>query len=141
LPRNLEYLRRHIAINGITNVEIIAAAVGERSGVARFAEGTSTATGQLAPGGSLAVPVVSLDDLYSQGRIRLPDCMKIDVEGGEVGVLRGAARILAEARPAILLATHSPELHRACVDLLLASGYRVDPIGSMPAMDELVAHR
>jgi FkbM family methyltransferase len=50
---------------------------------------------------TVSVPVVRIDDLVPPG---LPiNLMKIDVEGAELGVLRGAARVLAESRPWVLL--------------------------------------
>jgi hypothetical protein len=44
------------------------------------------------------VQVLTLDSLPPPG----PDTLKIDVEGAELAVLRGATRILAEARPKII---------------------------------------
>jgi FkbM family methyltransferase len=45
------------------------------------------------------VKVARLDDLLPDVR---PDIIKIDVEGAELGVLRGAAKILARARPTVI---------------------------------------
>jgi hypothetical protein len=67
------------------------------------------------------------------GRVTLDDdlagwhslgLLKVDVEGAEIDVLRGANRILAEQRPHVIVETHSPELERACGDLLIGHGYR-----------------
>lgn len=53
-----------------------------------------------------------------------PKFIKIDVDGGEVDVLRGAERTLLDHRPHLVIETHSPELERQSGDLLLAAGYR-----------------
>ena len=66
----------------------------------------------------------SLDDYaYSEFGF-VPDFIKIDVDGGELGALRSASRILAERRPALIVDTHSAELERACGQLLSEYGYK-----------------
>lgn len=51
-------------------------------------------------------------------RLREPIFLKIDVDGGELDVLRGAENILRTYRTRILLETHSHVLERECVDEL-----------------------
>jgi hypothetical protein len=71
---------------------------------------------------SAADNVVSLDDVaYKDGFV--PGLMKIDIDGGEVEALHGAARILRDARPHLIIETHSLALERACGDLLVEAGY------------------
>lgn len=48
----------------------------------------------------ITVERARLDDVAEAGR--RVDLVKIDVEGGELGVLRGAARLLAEWRPVVV---------------------------------------
>jgi hypothetical protein len=64
---------------------------------------------------------VALDD-YARDH-RPPTLLKVDVEGAEGEVLRGATRLLREHRPHVLVETHSAELERECGDLLIAAGY------------------
>ena len=47
-----------------------------------------------------------------------PDLMKIDVEGGEVEVLQGAAQTICKYGPIILVETHRPEFHTAVEEIL-----------------------
>ena len=75
---------------------------------------------------SYTVPVVSLDDYFTAGeRISL---LKIDVEGAELHVLRGAERILKDSRPLLVVeceARHHREGRVADVFHYLTSlGYR-----------------
>jgi hypothetical protein len=67
----------------------------------------------------------SLDALTGSLGLPVPGLLKIDVDGGETAVLRGASRLLATARPEVIVETHSPGLERECGDLLVAAGYRV----------------
>lgn len=54
----------------------------------------------------------------------VPDFIKIDVEGAEAEVLRGAAQILREHGPALLVEVHSVELEQECGSILAGHGYR-----------------
>jgi FkbM family methyltransferase len=49
----------------------------------------------------------SLDE-YCESAKRIPQVIKIDVEGAEFMVLRGASRILAQYKPTLILAVHPP---------------------------------
>jgi FkbM family methyltransferase len=85
-------LERHAATAG--NVSVVRAAVGERAGTARYDAGATHNLGRLDPSGAQEVDVVALDDVVEPPVAGL----KIDVEGHELGVLRGGARLL-ESRP------------------------------------------
>jgi hypothetical protein len=53
----------------------------------------------------------------------VPDLVKIDVEGGEADVLRGAHRLLHDRHPHVIIETHAAELERECVAILSEAGY------------------
>ena len=68
-----------------------------------------------------ALDEVSLDDdLATWPAVGL---LKIDVEGSEADVLRGATGILRDQRPNLIVETHASELERECGDILLSHGY------------------
>jgi FkbM family methyltransferase len=126
-PANAGFLRRHVELNRFGNVRVVQVALSERGGTARFAFGSGSGTGRLADAGELEVPTVRLDDLCREQALT-PDAIKIDVEGAEAAVLRGAAETLARARPVVFLSTHGPEAHRASLALLAGAGYALSPI-------------
>ncbi|MCK4735841.1 MAG: FkbM family methyltransferase, partial [Methanophagales archaeon] len=88
--RNLKYLKKHVEINHCANVKIIEAAVSDKSGISHFNEGHSSSMGHLSEDGNLTVDTVSIDKLVGAGKIPAPDYIKIDVEGAELLVLKGA---------------------------------------------------
>jgi FkbM family methyltransferase len=77
---------------------------------------------------AVTVPFVTIDRLTETGHL-WPAIIKIDVEGAEGAVLRGARRTLLRCRPALCLELHLDLLERAGEDVdavvhsLKASGY------------------
>jgi FkbM family methyltransferase len=130
--RNVEFLRRHIELNKIRNVEIVEAAVSDSNGTGAFAERPSSYNGALDSSGTTRVQMVSVDDLCASGRIPPPNFIKIDVEGAEDLVLAGARSTIAGAHPTIFLATHGSDVDARCVQLLASMRYQVDPIPGDP---------
>lgn len=139
-PRSVELLRRHVGMNGYENVRILPFALGDFDGEARFEPGPSSSMGRVVPEGTLTVACRRADNLLATGEIEAPDLIKIDVEGAEADVLRGARQAM-QRKPIVFLATHGESVHGACVDLLRASGYDVHALdgGSPERTDELVA--
>jgi FkbM family methyltransferase len=82
--------------------------------------------GHVSPNGSapgtITVEAVSLDQYTAANPP--PDLLKCDVEGAEVAVFQGAARLLSGKRPIVLVEMHSPENHRALLVLFASHGYR-----------------
>ena len=128
VQRNIEFLRRHIALNKLTNVTVIEAAICELTGRRRFQFHESAAMGHLSDDGQTEVNTVTLDDFVFRWGAT-PNSIKIDVEGAELLVLQGAREMLSQHRPAVLLATHSHALRDQCLDLIAEHGYLVRVIG------------
>lgn len=97
-------LRRLVALNDVSDrVQIVEAAVSRAVGTARFASQGSSGANALVDagqgaGGVISVPTTSLDAFCEAHDLR-PDVIKIDVEGEELEVLRGARRTLS--RPSV----------------------------------------
>jgi len=52
-----------------------------------------------------------------------PLMLKIDVDGGEMGVLRGGAQLIRSGECVFVIETHTPELERDCDQFLRDAGY------------------
>ncbi|MBA7620167.1 hypothetical protein ES703_27511 [subsurface metagenome] len=126
--RNLNYLRRHLVINHCANVVVIGAAVSDKNGIFPFSEGSNSSMGYLSDEGNLTVNTVSIDELVMNGEIAAPDYMKIDVEGAELLVLKGAKATLSNCNVEMFLAIHNPKIHIDCRNFLTSLDYKVKPV-------------
>jgi FkbM family methyltransferase len=90
-PRNAEIATHNLSLNGITSARVLQRAVGARSGMINISNHSNAAITDGNSAHCIAVPLVTLDaELASLA----PTLLKIDVEGEEVNVLRGASEIL-----------------------------------------------
>jgi FkbM family methyltransferase len=110
-PTLVDYLRNAVKSNGLKNVSIENAGVSERSGRMQLAipgnkagnPGASFETSVLQRQGasSIEVAVTTLDEFFAHERARV-GAIKIDVEGHELAVLRGAAGLIRRDAPVIV---------------------------------------
>lgn len=137
-PENLAFIQRHIELNAIKNVTVIAAAAGDRSGSVAFDCGETSSTGRIDTNGGLVVRCVTVDEVMDQAGGRA-SVVKIDVEGGELDVLKGARATLQKHRPVVLLATHSRALRGDCARFLESLEYEMHLIDGSSDPDEWLA--
>jgi FkbM family methyltransferase len=139
LPANCERVRKLIALNPELPLTLLEAAVGEQAGEAEFCVMPASSMGklkasqfqQLEPAEQrIVVKVVSLDELLTEGKIKAPAVIKIDVEGAETFVLRGAKRLLTEHEPKLFIEVHSDALGRSCREFLAQFNYDVRTLDS-----------
>ncbi|MCO5297337.1 MAG: FkbM family methyltransferase [Fimbriimonadaceae bacterium] len=121
--KNRSFLKGHVRANRAANVEVLPWAFSDTVGKSRFGGGTGSGTRQLGTGRTY-VQTHTVDALVASGRCKPPTWLKLDVEGAEVAVLRGAERALRSQPAATLVATHSPTLHADCLNLLEGFGLR-----------------
>jgi FkbM family methyltransferase len=111
-PRTVPFLRRNVVENGLTTtVRIVEAAAADQRGVARFFLNEGDASGSSlfvrhGQGQAQDVSVVRLDDVLAD--LPRADVMKIDVEGAEPLVLRGADDVLARSPNVAIICEVNP---------------------------------
>lgn len=133
LPDNQTRLRQNIALNMLEQrVTVYCGAVTDRPGEVSFLVGPSGGTGKAAGSAGrqgleyvqeLHVPGVSLDAYVFEQNQPPPDLVKIDIEGGEMLALPGMQRVLAEAKPVVLIELHGQEAGRVVWQTLVDAGY------------------
>jgi FkbM family methyltransferase len=115
-PFTRSVLKQVLALNGVTgNLVVRSEAVSDRSGKTTFYD-----TGdEISNANSLVhidrsktgieVDLISVDEFVEQNGVK-PDCIKIDVEGAELNLLRGARKTFTEIRPVARLGLHPPQI-------------------------------
>ncbi len=135
---NLGYLQRHVSVNNCDNIKIVSKALGDHSGHARLETRTGSGTGYISDSGDEAVEITSIDELVESGALPPPTFLKIDVEGGEMAVLRGARKVIATQRPRMILATHGDEIDAECRALLREWNYDMQDIDHESGTKEMI---
>jgi len=102
-------LQVHLAMNGIPVRRAEAFAVGSSNGnVALYLDRVDPTMSGLRPhagrdlAGASRVESIRLDDYCKRTELQFPDLIKVDVEGGEIGVVRGAEGLLTRSRPLLI---------------------------------------
>jgi FkbM family methyltransferase len=142
---NLDWLKRHVEINSCAEpITVLESAVCERDGghitFSLLEDGRSPSNSLMFSNNvnsdkpkisqEVTVPAISLDGLMEREQ-RLPDIVKIDVEGAELRVLQGATQLLnSQNKPIVILAVHpfwlaSQDDDREIMKILQCGGYKI----------------
>ena len=101
-------LQKNIDINKVENVQLVCAAAGASAGdtefypapVDHFGMGSRAPQFNAAP---IGIPSVMLDSLVQRFNLSSVDLIKIDVEGFELDVLKGATGLLSAKSPPLVI--------------------------------------
>jgi FkbM family methyltransferase len=134
LPINARRLRENITLNQLEKkVHVVEKAISDTDAIVSFLAYQWSGMGHLQgvrdtnshPLEIVDVVATTLDDfVYSKGNPQ-PDFIKIDVEGAEANVLRGAQRLIAEVKPLMILELHSSQAAEEVREILSGMGYRM----------------
>ncbi len=129
---NYEILLSNIRRNGVDNiVKPLELAASDRDGDTElFQEGDMANSG--GNGRKISCEIARLDSLG----IDEVDLLKVDVEGAEVSVIKGAIETLSKFRPNLIIETHSKLLRKKVEELLFALGYRLVHEGRTLVVDD-----
>ena len=137
-PRRFEELERNChkwSANCTNTIQALCNAVGDKVGPQTFYTTYSAISGGLFPRNNpntnwekIEVDEITLDQLFADDS---PDLIKIDVEGAELRLLRGATRLLGEGKTKILIEIHDSSIvdplgqkgPQDVVDFLVKQGY------------------
>jgi FkbM family methyltransferase len=133
-PVNVSKVEQLAGLNPDLNIVLMSCAIGAKDGIAPFSLMPETSMGKLATSpfqsdaertSEIEVEVRSLDSLLLGGEIEPPAFVKIDIEGAELAALQGAATLIKQHRPILLIEVHSFELLECCRSWLSERGYKL----------------
>lgn len=136
LQRNVEQLTAAQRRLGLGNLAVVAAAASDRAGRVPYADaGDGALAGVAGTGGSTdgEWEATTVDDWWRGAGEPAVSVVKIDVEGHEPAVLRGARQLLRHCRPLLVVEANDEQAREALVALLAPLGYeptRPDGFGS-----------
>jgi len=149
-PRERARLLAHLRLNRCANVTVEPVALGDKEGEATLfvVQNSETGCNSLRPGAigktaPVTVPLRRLDDYLAGGEITRADVVKMDIEGAELSVLRGAEMLFRSNRPTLLCEIEEARIApwgyrgRDIVDLVAGWGYEWSAIAprGLRAMD------
>jgi FkbM family methyltransferase len=159
-PSNRERLGRNLERNGdlASRVAVLPCALSDRNGQSplflsrniesgassmSFLDGTTPSVDPATVGAwdKVVVAVRTADAVLRDHTAAAPHVIKIDVEGAELLVLRGAEEIMRTTRPTVIVESHSAKLTFEVQCWLHAQGYEVQALADLaPSRLLLSAH-
>jgi FkbM family methyltransferase len=104
-------LRKNLALNEFRNIEVLPLGLGSEPGSFRLATPTESNRGGLRISSSgEEIQVITLDQFMGQKQLTRLDLIKIDVEGFEMHVLRGAKALLERLGPVLFIELNDQNL-------------------------------
>jgi FkbM family methyltransferase len=141
VPSSAAAVRANASLNSFSNVRVHDVAVADKPGEARLWVPVDASWAHLDLHGrhpntdfEVVVSVVSIDREIAAGHLPVPHVVKIDVEGAEVGVLRGMRETLAAHELVVICELH--ESNREVLSLANELGYAVTNLQGTVAVDE-----
>ena len=110
-PSNMDIIRETIRLNHLDNIVPVSKALGEKSGTATFSLGERNSCNSLVERprynypDHIEVPVVTLDDYVRENDLEV-GLIKVDIEGGEQLLLRGAVETIRTQHPILLISIY-----------------------------------
>jgi FkbM family methyltransferase len=127
---NVDLLKQNLELNRLQNVAVHELAIAAESGQVALQIGAdpafhSTTTVVKAREGerSVMVQAETLDSVWIDAGSPDVSFLKIDTEGGELGVIRSATRLLKTCRPPVLLEAKSHQRLRELDEIFSPLGY------------------
>jgi FkbM family methyltransferase len=132
-PDNINKIKNFLSFNPNLNINLNELAISDKVGETVFRILPNASMGKISAStfevqsnvDTIVVKTETLDNLIFNYGYPPPDVVKIDVEGAEEFVLKGALKFLTKYRPLLFVEVHSYDLGKTCQTFLGNLGYSV----------------
>jgi FkbM family methyltransferase len=122
-PATARKLAEHLQLNGVKNVTILEKAITRGVGTMHLSVHEDPCQTHLDEHGEISVATTSIDALIHE--LPPPNCIKMDIEGGELEALPGGQECFLTYKPKLFLATHFGSDVKCC-EILQSWGYETE---------------
>ncbi|MDI6847458.1 MAG: FkbM family methyltransferase [Candidatus Bathyarchaeia archaeon] len=124
-PQNFVFLMQNVKYNNLSNVKTFNYALGERNCDVFLERGYGGGRTKVTRSNTMVrTRMITLDTLVKQLGLH-PDVIKIDVEGYELQILKGAKKVLACFKPKLIIAAyHYPGELKEIANYLSELGFK-----------------
>lgn len=138
VPATYEKAKQNVELNSFNNIVLVNMGLSDVEETLAFNETNAFHSGGIflsrdrEGGGGRAVRVTRLDDFVSENEIEDVSLIKVDVEGFEMNVLKGAQETLSKFKPTLFVEVNNRFLTRQSssaaelLDFLAARGYAIE---------------
>jgi len=132
--RNFEILKTNVKLNNLNNIILINSACFSKNGQKKFfldeigTEASSFYQEKMQGSKTIMVQTKKLDNILNESNIKQVDLIKIDVEGAEADVLKGAINTLKKYHPRIIFEAWNENYLKKCKNILDKFGYDIKKI-------------
>jgi FkbM family methyltransferase len=140
-PHNRQSIQRQLALNPSLNVTLMTYALSDTCSSVYLNSTPGSSQAYLSDDGNIAVEARSIDYIVEKESLPPPDVIKIDVEGHEAQVLRGAIRTMTSHKPIVLCDYNDNQTYTMVKELLGPLGYQVTGESLVTALPEAKEER
>lgn len=144
IPWQAERVRANIALNSLTNTDVVEAAISNTVGRAELSLAKGDTSASIVPEGpagqTIDVATTTIDAIVEQFGLDRLDFVKLDVEGAELMALEGAQQAIAQLKPKLCLEASDMEMFARAAEMLSDAGYRMyrfDRSGQLYGVDRV----
>lgn len=130
-PRNAMLLRKNIQLNELKNVILFENAASDRNQITNLILSDDPMLSMITDDieeENIKIECITLDSIYEKLELKKIDWLKIDAEGSEIKVLKGAKKILEKFHPKIIVEVRK-ENEDMIKELLCKEGYNIKYLG------------
>jgi len=151
IPHTFEKCSNNISLNNFSNISITQIALSNKEETLFFEDPNNNNSGGVFMNkkhttSGHTVQAITLDAFVKNHNVKEIDLIKIDVEGFEANVLKGAEVVCKEFRPKLFVEVDDVNLKRQgssekeLLDLIISYGYRISKVNDGDLMDASVSH-